>query len=475
MNGNNCFLPLDPLQPQFGNESVGRVNKQIPRSQDMKRFLLGLTISLFVMFSSVPSEAASPKNESPSPAKYKEKQSNNNLPIPGILPHHRSDLNKWLRSLRDDARSGKKPGKAAAYHSTVLALGDLISNDPGIYMNVRKMIAQVPEQNRAADTVDDLLAILNAILHQAPKFNDPSHFPMSALFVYMMNTPAGEYLFTNKPFNVAIGNILQEYTRFLDSKDSLYVLDKDTGWLSKKSFAQNSLNSYVIPNINGPHGGFKSFNAFFHRKIKSKLRPVAAPDDMKTIVSANDGTVYNIAHKVKKTDKFWIKSQPYSLAHMLDNSPYLDRFVGGDILQTFLSGNDYHRWHSPIDGIVREARVVNGFMFSELASEGLDIDAGILSQGYEASVNTRGLVFIESDDPALGMVVVIPIGITEISSITIGVKAGQRVKKGEEIGYFSYGGSSMALVFQPKALQSFDQGLKKGVKVKVNAKIAKAR
>jgi len=439
----------------------------------MKQFLHGIAISLVVIFSFVTSCVASPAEEHSTPVESQKNKLHKDLPIPGILPHQRSSLNKWLRSLRDDARSGKILAKP--YHESVQKLADLLKSDPGIHMHVERMIAQVPAQYRAADTVDDLLAILNAILHKAPRFSDPSHFPLSALFVYMMDTPAGSYLFTHKAFNSAIRNVLQEWTQFLDSKDSAYVLNKNSGWLSKASFLENDLNSFVIPNAKDSHGGFKSFNAFFHREIKPELRPVAAPNNKKTIVSANDGTVYNIAHKVKRTDKFWIKSQPYSLAHMLDHSPYVDRFVGGIVFQTFLSGHDYHRWHSPIDGVVREARVVNGFMFSELSSEGFDKDAGILSQGYEASVNTRGLVFIESDDPAIGMMVVIPIGITEISSITIGVKAGQRVKKGEEIGFFSYGGSSMALVFQPNAIHSFNQELKKGVKLKVNAKIANAR
>jgi len=70
-------------------------------------------------------------------------------------------------------------------------------------------------------------------------------------------------------------------------------------------------------------------------------------------------------------------------------------------------------------------------------------------------VNTRGLVFVESPDPAIGMVCVIPIGITEISSVSFSVKQGDKVAKGDELGYFSYGGSSMAVVFQPKAIKCF--------------------
>ncbi len=138
---------------------------------------------------------------------------------------------------------------------------------------------------------------------------------------------------------------------------------------------------------------------------------------------------------------------------MLDGSPYTESFIGGDVLRSFLSGSDYHRWHAPIAGKVLEARVIAGLMFNELLSEGLDISAGTESQGYEAMVSTRGLVVIEN--PAIGKVAVVPIGITEISSVTLAVKPGDEVAKGAEIGWFSYGGSSLALVFGKGMVKRF--------------------
>ena len=134
---------------------------------------------------------------------------------------------------------------------------------------------------------------------------------------------------------------------------------------------------------------------------------------------------------------------------------FVDRFKGGTVFQSFLSGADYHRWRAPVSGRIEKVLKVDGLMFSDAESAGEDLNAGVLSQGYEASVNTQGLVFIESVDQAIGMVCVVPIGITEISSVSFSVKQGDQVAKGDELGYFSYGGSSMALVFQPKAIQRF--------------------
>ncbi|MCB1036630.1 MAG: phophatidylserine decarboxylase associated domain-containing protein, partial [Acidobacteria bacterium] len=318
-----------------------------------------------------------------------------------------------------------------------------------------------------------------------PLYQEPdgtqNHFPMSSLFVYMMMTPAGEAAFRNVAFNDALRRILQQWCCFLDSENSLYVLNtSEEGWLSPAAYEANKLYEFVIPDRSAPHWGWTSYNAYFHRQIKAECRPLAGPGDPKVIVSANDGKVYAIRRGVKRQDRFWVKGQPYSLENMLDGSAYVDRFVGGDVFQTFLSGANYHRWRSPIAGTVKDARVVEALMFSDAESAGPDTTAGTFSQGYETSVNTRGLVFIESDDPAIGLVCVMPVGITEISSVTIQVRRGQRVEKGEELGFFSYGGSSMALVFQPGAVAEFtvpdntSGNPDDGPPVKVNAQIAVA-
>lgn len=252
----------------------------------------------------------------------------------------------------------------------------------------------------------------------------------------------------------------------MDSPESLNVgvhYPNDSGkmkgsWLSDASYKHNRLEEFVTEEdkIKDPlHWGFQSFNDFFHREILPICRPVDGIHNSRVVASANDGNVYRIARDVQMEDRFWLKNQSYSLIDMFNDSKYVNRFTGGDVVQTFLNGNDYHRWRAPISGTVVAAEVVPGFMFSELRSEGFDASAGTNSQVYQANVNTRGLVFIKSDDPLLGMVCIIPIGITEISSVDIRVKVGQRIERGEELGWFSYGGSSMCLVFQPGAIEKF--------------------
>lgn len=399
--------------------------------------------------------------------------------LAGYLPQDKKHIDAWLATLAQKVKKQQKLN--IALQPSVEALAQLINTNGIVRMYVTEMIDQVPPANKTVHNIDQLLQTLNYIITNAPEYNpDPAQrhfFPMSALFVYMMYTPAGEAAFRNTAFNTALRNILEAWCRFLDSPASQYVLNTGKyGWLSPSAYAYNKLDQFIIPDKNAPHWGFSSFNAYFHREIKPEQRPIAGPGDNRIIVSPNDGQVYDLQRKVKRSDTFWIKSQPYSLVNMLDNSPYTSRFEGGDVLQAFLSGANYHRWHAPVDGVIVEARVVPGLMFSELHVEGFDPDAGILSQGYETAVNTRGLIIIQNDDPRIGLVCVIPVGITEISSVRLELKNGQplkkgmKVKKGDELGRFSYGGSTLATVFQPGAIKQFT--VKKNDLINVNAKVA---
>jgi phosphatidylserine decarboxylase len=400
--------------------------------------------------------------------------------VAGYLPRDRSAVDEFQKNLKAEVE-----GKAKPLTKSVKELAKLIELNGVVRMYVEQMIEQQPADNKTVGSVEDMLKMLNQIITTAPAYNPDlnklNNFPVSTLFTYLMMTPAGEAVFRNDAFNTAIADVLREWCAFLDSKNSLYVLtEKPDGWLSQSAFWYNKLYEFEFDKSK-PHWGWKSYNDYFHRQINLKYRPIAEPDNPKAVVSANDGKVYNIASNIQPLNKFWLKGQSYSLVNMLNNQ-YVERFVGGTVFQSFLSGADYHRWRAPVAGTVRKTEIVNGLMFSDAESAGFDDTAATYSQGYEASVNTRGLVFIESEDANIGMVCVMPIGITEISSVTITTKVGAKVKKGDELGYFSYGGSSMCLVFQPGAIDYFTvpnrpsgNNPDDGPPIRVNAQIAVAR
>ncbi|WXF87139.1 phosphatidylserine decarboxylase [Pseudomonas syringae pv. atrofaciens] len=120
-----------------------------------------------------------------------------------------------------------------------------------------------------------------------------------------------------------------------------------------------------------------------------------------------------------------------------------------------MDGRNYHRFQSPIAGTIKKVVKIEGLMFSNAESAGDDLTAGTYSQAYMTCVNTRCLVFVESTDPDVGTICLIAVGLSEVSSISASVDVGQCVEKGDELGYFSYGGSSICLLFQAGKIREF--------------------
>lgn len=373
----------------------------------------------------------------------------------------------------------------------VRKLKSLIEDDPIVRMYFTEMIDQVPEyygENtekypppyRYLKSVDQMLCLIDDALDKAPEYNETDlvGFPINGILNWTMGVPAGFAAFRIEKVNAVFKEILDEYSSFLDSDKSLCVLKKGVGsWRSEA--AENALHMKQYDyDPDGEYWGFTSWNDFFTRKFKDidKTRPVAAPENDKIIVSAADSEIFNIQSNVKRSDWFWVKSQPYSLDDMLDNDKCVERFVGGDVYQAFLSATKYHRWHSPVSGRIMKAYIKQGTYYSATESEGMDSGSPDLSQGYIAHVATRAIIFIEADDPDIGLVCVMPIGMAEVSSCKLTAKVGDSIKKGDELGYFQYGGSSYCLVFQPGVIESFEnekgEKLTKGQSVYVRQQIA---
>ena len=141
---------------------------------------------------------------------------------------------------------------------------------------------------------------------------------------------------------------------------------------------------------------------------------------------------------------------------MLNNDPWVEQFVGGTIYQAFLSAKSYHRWHCPVNGTIAKISVVDGTYYSETLAEGFDPAGPNESQGYITEVATRALIFIQADNPAIGLMCVMPVGMAEVSSCDVTVEVGQQVKKGDQLGTFHFGGSTHCLIFGPQVRLAFD-------------------
>ena len=135
----------------------------------------------------------------------------------------------------------------------------------------------------------------------------------------------------------------------------------------------------------------------------------------------------------------------------------MKKFTGGSVYQAFLNPFNYHRWHSPINGTIEKAYVQPGMFFTQTDAMKEDPTDQDLSEGYLTNVETRAIIYIKADDPSIGTVCVMPVGMVEISSCNLNkhIKAGAKVRKGDELGYFAYGGSTHCVLFQPGVVKRF--------------------
>lgn len=209
------------------------------------------------------------------------------------------------------------------------------------------------------------------------------------------------------------------------------------------------------------------------------MRPVASPEDDNVIANACESKPYNLARYARLRDRFRIKGQPYSISDMLAHDALADNFDGATVHQAFLSSLSYHRWHAPVSGKIVKAYVQDGTYYSEPLFEGvgepkhagegsIDEAGETIAQGYLTSVATRAIIFFEADNSAIGLMAFIGVGMTEVSTCDITVKEGQRVRKGEEIGMFHFGGSTHCLLFRKNVdIQGFPRpGIKHNVPVR---------
>jgi phosphatidylserine decarboxylase len=404
------------------------------------------------------------------------------------LPSDQAVLDDWLRDLVKTVDATPKP-----LHPVMQELQALIESDATLYMQFHQMFEQLPDTRTFQRTPTGLpqvrdyrhmIRLINQVLGTAPAFNRTGlvGFPINAILNWPMNTAAGEVAFLNPTLNAQLKKVLDTWADFLDSPESRYVLSDDPkhGWFGRDAMeAMPTFASDFICDPTAPHYGFTSWDDFFTREFRPGRRPVADPNDDGVIVAACESAPYRIAHDLKRVDTFWLKGQPYSLRHIFADDPVNEEFVGGTLYQAFLSALSYHRWHSPVSGTVVRTSLIDGSYYAQSPAVGVDPASPNDSQGYIAGTAARGIVLIEADDPRIGLMAFVSVGMAEVSTNEITVQPGQHVNKGDQLGMFHFGGSTHLLIFRPGVSLDFDlHGQQPGLEshnIPLHAKLALVR
>jgi phosphatidylserine decarboxylase len=293
-------------------------------------------------------------------------------------------------------------------------------------------------------------------------------FQSLCAFYFVIDQPLtqleGKGLFHNslqyyEPFAKWLTTFNNSWQNFLDSEkswsDEYYkIVANDTAFGIQNGWYENPKN-------------WKTFNQFFARHLSSEsVRPIASPEDNSVVTSYADAmpqgvwTIDSSSTIVGKEGVSVKSAHIRQIAKLLgDDSQYKYAFGNGTFTHSFLNVNDYHRYHFPMSGTVKELSII----------QGLNPTGGIITWSpnknqYEfnpSSTNwqmleTRGCVILETED--FGLVALLPIGMAAVGSVNFeqNIKVGQKVKKGDMLGYFLFGGSDFIVIFQDKVSFTLD-------------------
>jgi phosphatidylserine decarboxylase len=119
-----------------------------------------------------------------------------------------------------------------------------------------------------------------------------------------------------------------------------------------------------------------------------------------------------------------------------------------------LCPSDYHRFHFPVGGKVGITKTISGLLHS--------VSPYALEQKIPVyCLNKRTICELESD--SFGKVLIMEVGAMFVGSIVQTYRAGSTVKKGDEKGFFKFGGSTTLFFFEKNAMV-FDVDLVKNTK-----------
>lgn len=195
-----------------------------------------------------------------------------------------------------------------------------------------------------------------------------------------------------------------------------------------------------------PVDSYASFNDFFIRKLKASARPITDGNDLAVLPA--DGRYLAYAN-ILREEGFLVKGKKFSLEKLLRDHKLAHKYEQGSMLIARLAPVDYHRFHFPCNCVPSEAKLIPGHLYS--------VNPIALRKNIEIlTENKRMLTSLKTTH--FGTILYIEVGATHVGSIHQTFTAEKHYAKGEEKGYFSFGGSCLILLFEPFRIE-FDPDL----------------
>ena len=215
------------------------------------------------------------------------------------------------------------------------------------------------------------------------------------------------------------------------------------GWLMHTHWSKRKIKPFIktyhIDMSQFQKQDYHSFNDFFIRKLKPGARKIDTA--INVVVSPADGKVF--AYQDIAGQSFIVKGYRFNLKSFLQNDSLAKVYNQGSLLLFRLAPTDYHRFHFPVSGKLSKVTKIKGDYYSV----------------NPIAIRERIKIYCENkreyqtiDSKEFGNVIMVEIGATMVGSI-VQTFHGTIAIKGDESGYFQFGGSSIILLFKPGAIK----------------------
>ncbi len=185
---------------------------------------------------------------------------------------------------------------------------------------------------------------------------------------------------------------------------------------------------------------YASFNEFFCRRLKA----FSFDKDPGSLIAPCDAKLS--AFPINSQKEFFIKGVPYRVSDLLRNEELAGRYEGGLCLIFRLAVDDYHRYCYIDDGVRREARFLPGKLHT--------VQPIALRSCNIYRENCREYTVMETEH--FGCVTQVEVGALLVGKIVNHQQDGAFVR-GQEKGFFCYGGSTIVLLLEKERAQLFPE------------------
>lgn len=182
---------------------------------------------------------------------------------------------------------------------------------------------------------------------------------------------------------------------------------------------------------------FEHFNDFFARRLKPEARPIDSSAEC--AIFPADGRHLGFPD-LSATESIFVKGQRWDLPALFQDGALAEQYQRGAAVLSRLCPTDCHRFHFPVGGKAGKPLLIGGVLYS-VSPLALRRSLSFLWQ------NKR--MITQLSNPKFGQVALIEFGATNVGSIHQTFSAKKPVLKGQEKGFFRFGGSAVMTFFEP--------------------------